>query len=768
MFRGEKETHRELRQEARWLWKRERFRSETRPLMSSSSEHRVLVVAVVDGVNGVVVEIDAAPNERRRMFQEVFFAFVVLWKEPKGDTDAHSCSGGDEREPPEPRRGFPRRRRHRRRKRFDGAARVQETKEKIRPSFFSCSFSHIKFLFFTPETRGCFVLPLPCIERKRAAHFSALTGQRPEKQRPGKGEEERKREGERKRGKKTRLASICHLSLLLVVLPSRSLGANMSDTGGGKDEGAPDAPQQRPGSASNEQSPSRTGSDAAASAPAPTASSFPALHHVPAPVPPPSTSTSLPHRTTSLVTNVPSSRVGQLVVNYSVSRRVSSDTEMRDATERKREKAWGVAKADRIFDYFIYFFSLGSPPDLDLSPRNSFFNSLKQTNKLVLPDRLLLQRLRKSQSGTTLYGDGQAALATAAESDAAALAARSGSGPAATTATAALAAQLAQASLAGSGSGGSGGGSGGFVVGPSSSSVPPSPSSSSSVMATAMPPPPSPSVPGGGAAPLSSSAPDSSAALFMSAALAKAASASKASAEAAAAATASASAAEASTASATAAAASSSPSRAAAAAARAAARAVSSPMTSPSPVPPAAAVLVPPSSSILVPPPPPPPATGTAKSSAYHGAAPPPPPLPPPGAAASASAAAAAQAAAAAEFVAAAQAAAAGASPRSGGETSRLIVVANRLPVSASRDKDGAWRLQVSAGGLVSALMSVRSFRTVWVGWPGVYVDEGDPARASLTSALGAEGYAPVYLDPKTVDLHYNGFCNSVLWQVRD
>jgi hypothetical protein len=26
---------------------------------------------------------------------------------------------------------------------------------------------------------------------------------------------------------------------------------------------------------------------------------------------------------------------------------------------------------------------------------------------------------------------------------------------------------------------------------------------------------------------------------------------------------------------------------------------------------------------------------------------------------------------------------------------SRLIVVANRLPVSASRDKDGAWRLQV-------------------------------------------------------------------------
>jgi uncharacterized membrane protein len=31
-------------------------------------------------------------------------------------------------------------------------------------------------------------------------------------------------------------------------------------------------------------------------------------------------------------------------------------------------------------------------------------------------------------------------------------------------------------------------------------------------------------------------------------------------------------------------------------------------------------------------------------------------------------------------------------------QVSRLIVVANRLPVSASRDKDGAWRLQVKEG----------------------------------------------------------------------
>ena len=40
------------------------------------------------------------------------------------------------------------------------------------------------------------------------------------------------------------------------------------------------------------------------------------------------------------------------------------------------------------------------------------------------------------------------------------------------------------------------------------------------------------------------------------------------------------------------------------------------------------------------------------------------------------------------------------------------------------------------------------------------------PDRDALTAALAAEAYAPVHLDPRTVDLHYNGFCNSVLWQL--
>ena len=46
-----------------------------------------------------------------------------------------------------------------------------------------------------------------------------------------------------------------------------------------------------------------------------------------------------------------------------------------------------------------------------------------------------------------------------------------------------------------------------------------------------------------------------------------------------------------------------------------------------------------------------------------------------------------------------------------------------------------------------------------------MYIEEG-AEREELTAALHSEGYSPVYLDQKTCDLHYNGFCNSVLWQL--
>lgn len=43
---------------------------------------------------------------------------------------------------------------------------------------------------------------------------------------------------------------------------------------------------------------------------------------------------------------------------------------------------------------------------------------------------------------------------------------------------------------------------------------------------------------------------------------------------------------------------------------------------------------------------------------------------------------------------------------------------------------------------------------------------EAGRERDELSAALEREGYSPVYLDQSTVDLHYNGFCNTVLWQL--
>lgn len=40
------------------------------------------------------------------------------------------------------------------------------------------------------------------------------------------------------------------------------------------------------------------------------------------------------------------------------------------------------------------------------------------------------------------------------------------------------------------------------------------------------------------------------------------------------------------------------------------------------------------------------------------------------------------------------------------------------------------------------------------------------PDRVALAAMLQREGYLPVWLESGLLDLYYNGFCNSVLWQL--
>lgn len=93
----------------------------------------------------------------------------------------------------------------------------------------------------------------------------------------------------------------------------------------------------------------------------------------------------------------------------------------------------------------------------------------------------------------------------------------------------------------------------------------------------------------------------------------------------------------------------------------------------------------------------------------------------------------------------------------------RLLVVANRLPVSAVRKGEDSWSLEISAGGLVSALLGVKEFEARWIGWAGVNVPDEIGQRA-LTKALAEKRCIPVFLDEEIVHQYYNGYCNNILW----
>ncbi|KAJ9560776.1 hypothetical protein OSB04_005936 [Centaurea solstitialis] len=101
--------------------------------------------------------------------------------------------------------------------------------------------------------------------------------------------------------------------------------------------------------------------------------------------------------------------------------------------------------------------------------------------------------------------------------------------------------------------------------------------------------------------------------------------------------------------------------------------------------------------------------------------------------------------------------------PDGGLFTQRLLVVANRLPVSAVRRGEESWSLEVSGGGLVSALLGVKEVEAKWIGWAGVNVPD-EPGQRALTKALAEKRCIPVFLDEEIVHQYYNGYCNNILW----
>ena len=97
----------------------------------------------------------------------------------------------------------------------------------------------------------------------------------------------------------------------------------------------------------------------------------------------------------------------------------------------------------------------------------------------------------------------------------------------------------------------------------------------------------------------------------------------------------------------------------------------------------------------------------------------------------------------------------------------RLLIVANRLPVSMSiKQPAGGGRAEISfsssAGGLVSALAGT-DMESFWIGWPGGEVKSKED-RGVVVDKLKALGSIPVFLAADVCDLFYNGFCNDLLW----
>ncbi|QDU67603.1 Trehalose-phosphate synthase [Planctomycetes bacterium Pla86] len=89
---------------------------------------------------------------------------------------------------------------------------------------------------------------------------------------------------------------------------------------------------------------------------------------------------------------------------------------------------------------------------------------------------------------------------------------------------------------------------------------------------------------------------------------------------------------------------------------------------------------------------------------------------------------------------------------------SRLIVVANRLPVHRVKRASGSgW--ETSPGGLVSALAPMlREREGAWVGWPGYAGEAPRPFEHERMSLI------PVGLSRSDLDGFYLGFSNATLW----
>ena len=95
---------------------------------------------------------------------------------------------------------------------------------------------------------------------------------------------------------------------------------------------------------------------------------------------------------------------------------------------------------------------------------------------------------------------------------------------------------------------------------------------------------------------------------------------------------------------------------------------------------------------------------------------------------------------------------------------SRVLIVANRLPITVRANEAGV-EVQKSSGGLATGLLRVHEQSGgLWVGWSGAADDLTESQRAELNRQLADMRLAAVPLSADQITRYYEGFSNGVLW----
>lgn len=94
---------------------------------------------------------------------------------------------------------------------------------------------------------------------------------------------------------------------------------------------------------------------------------------------------------------------------------------------------------------------------------------------------------------------------------------------------------------------------------------------------------------------------------------------------------------------------------------------------------------------------------------------------------------------------------------------SRIILIANRLPVTI-HEKKGELKFTQSSGGLATGLKSLEgSYEKVWIGWPGM-MSPDESQREVIDKELLDLNMHAIHVEPQVFNDYYYGYSNETIW----